>query len=155
MLLSEICMLEPVCCTARTTALEAAYTMRHKHVGALVVVDDGEEKAAPIGLVTDRDIVVEVLAKGLDPAVTLVGSLIRGPVVIANGGIDSTHALELMKSHGVRRLPVVSSAGVLIGIITVDDLLRHVSSEANSLVEIISREQAHEQRARRSANSAA
>jgi CBS domain-containing protein len=154
MVLSEICMLEPVSCTAHTTALEAAHTMRHKHVGALVVVDDGEERAAPIGLITDRDIVVEVLAKGLDPAVTLVGSLIRTPVVIANGGMDSSHALELMKSHGVRRLPVVSSAGVLMGIITVDDLLRQVAAEANSLIEIISREQAHEQRGRRSATGA-
>lgn len=155
MLLNDICMLEPVCCTPRTTALEAAYVMRQKHVGALVVVDDGEEKAAPIGLITDRDIVVDVLAKGLDPAVTLVGSLVRAPVVIANGGMDSSHALELMKSHGVRRLPVVSSSGVLVGIITVDDLLRHVSAEAGALVEIISREQAHEQRVRRSGKTAA
>jgi CBS domain-containing protein len=149
MLLNSICMLDVACCSPRTTALEAAHIMRQKHIGDLVVVDDGGEKAKPLGVITDRDIVVEVLGKGLDPSVTLVSSLIRTPVVIANEGEDTSHALERMSSHGVRRLPVVSNSGTLVGIITVDDLLKRLAADAKSLVDIVSREQTHEERARR------
>jgi CBS domain-containing protein len=148
MLVNSICMLDVACCSPRTTALEAAHLMRKKHTGDLVVVDD-EDKPVPLGVITDRDIVVEVLGTGLDPATTTVGSLIQTPVVIANQGEDTSQALERMRSHGVRRLPVVSDGGRLVGIITVDDLLKRLAADANSLVEIVSREQSHEQRTRR------
>jgi CBS domain-containing protein len=149
MLLNSICTLDVACCSPRTTVLEAAHLMRRKHTGDLVVVDDDEDKAAPLGIITDRDIVVEVLGNGLDPATTTVGSVIRTPVVIANQGEDTSQALERMRSHGVRRIPVVGEEGRLVGIITVDDLLKRLAADANSLVEIISREQSREQRTRR------
>ena len=123
--------------------------MRQKHTGDLVVIDDGGDKAAPIGIITDRDIVIEILGKGLDPATTAVNAVIRTPVVIANECEDLSHALELMRVHGVRRLPVVNSEGTLVGIVTVDDLLRTLVADASSLVDIVSREQAREQRVRR------
>jgi CBS domain-containing protein len=149
MLLNSICTLDVACCSPRTTVLEAAHLMRQKHTGDLVVVDDDEDKAAPLGIITDRDIVVEVLGNGLDPATTTVGSVIRTPVVIANQGEDTSEALERMRSHGVRRIPVVGEEGRLVGIITVDDLLKRLAADANSLVEIMSREQSREQRTRR------
>ncbi len=149
MLLNSICTLDVACCSPRTTVLEAAHLMRQKHTGDLVVVDDDEDKAAPLGIITDRDIVVEVLGNGLDPATTTVGSVIRTPVVIANQGEDTSQALERMRSHGVRRIPVVGEEGRLVGIITVDDLLKRLAADANSLVEIMSREQSREQRTRR------
>lgn len=149
MLLNSICTLDPACCSVRTTALEAAHIMRQKHTGDLVVVDEGEDKAAPLGIITDRDIVVEILGKGLDPAVTPVSTIIRTPVVIANESEDISHALELMRVHGVRRLPVVNHEGTLVGIITADDVLRNLAADASTLVDIVSREQAHEHRARR------
>jgi CBS domain-containing protein len=114
-----------------------------------VIDDGGEYKAAPLGIITDRDIVIEVLGKGLDPAVTLVSTLIRTPVVIANQDEDSSHALERMRTHGVRRLPVVSASGALVGIVTVDDLLKRLAADASALVDVMSREQTHEERARR------
>jgi CBS domain-containing protein len=122
--------------------------MRHKHVGDLVVVDD-DEKATPLGIITDRDIVVEVLARGLDPAATAVSTVLRTPVIIANECEEVSHALELMRIHGVRRLPVVNNHGALIGIITTDDILRYLAADAGSLVNIVSREQSREQRMRR------
>jgi CBS domain-containing protein len=150
MLLNSICMLDVACCSPRTTVLEAAHLMRQKHTGDLVVIDDGgANEAAPLGIITDRDIVIEVLGKGLDPAVTLVSTLVRTPVVIANQGEDTSHALERMRTHGVRRLPVVSDCGALVGIVTVDDLLERLAADATALVDVISREQTHEQRARR------
>jgi len=150
MLLNSICMLDVACCSPRTTVLEAAHLMRQKHTGDLVVVDDGgTNEAAPLGVITDRDIVIEVLGKGLDPASTLVSTLMRTPVVIANQGEDTSQALERMRTHGVRRLPVVSDSGALVGIVTVDDLVKRLAADATALLDVISREQTHEQRTRR------
>ena len=66
MLLNTFCILDVASCTPRTTILEAAHLMRRRHTGDLVVVEDDEERREPLGIITDRDIVVEVLAKGLD-----------------------------------------------------------------------------------------
>jgi len=116
--------------------------------GDLVVVEDDEERREPLGVITDRDI-VEVLAKGLDPATTLVRSVIRTPVVIAREDDNSTQALERMRVHGVRRIPVVGSRGKLVGIVTVDDMVKRLALEASVLTEIMSREQGQEERGRR------
>jgi len=149
MLLSHFCILDVACCTPRTTALEAAHLMRHKHTGDLVVVEDDQDRKEPLGIVTDRDIVVEVLAKGLDPATTLVGTLMRKPVVVAHEDEDSIQALERMSVHGVRRMPVVGSRGKLVGIVTVDDMVKRLAKEASVLTEIVAREQRQEERGRR------
>lgn len=149
MLLESFCVLDVACCNPRDTTLEAARIMRREHTGDLVVVDDDREN--PLGVITDRDIVVEVLGKGLDPAKTAVGSLMRTPVVIAHTTEDSTTVLERMQLHGVRRVPVVGRDGKLAGIVTVDDMLRRLAVDARLITEIICKEQNHEARTRRSA----
>lgn len=98
-----------------------------------------------MGVITDRDIVVEVLAKGGDPAMTLVSQVMRTPVVIANAQEDSSQVLERMRVHGVRRIPVVGDDGI----VTVDDMLKRLAADAHMLTEIVSKEQNKEQRARR------
>ena len=149
MLLKSICTPEVACCGSQTTVLEAARLMRRRHTGDLVVVDGDEEGAAPLGVITDRDIVVEVLGQGLDPATTTVGSIMRTPVVIANEGEEAAQALERMRQHGVRRIPVVGDRGKLVGVVTVDDLLRCLAAYAGSLADVVAREQTREQRNRR------
>ena len=146
LLLNSFCMLDVVCCTPRTTVLEAAYLMRREHVGDLVVVEDDEVQKEPLGVITDRDIVVEVLAKGLDAATTLVGSVMRTPVVIAREDEDSALTLERMRTYGVRRIPVVGRQGTLVGIVTADDMLRRLASDAGLLTQIMSRQQSLEER---------
>jgi CBS domain-containing protein len=146
MLLNSFCMLDVVCCTPRTTVLEAAHLMRREHVGDLVVVEDDEVQKEPLGIITDRDIVVEVLAKGLDAATTLVGSVMRTPVVIAHQDEDSSLTLERMRTHGVRRIPVVGRQGTLVGVVTADDMLRRLAADAGLLTEIVSRQQSLEER---------
>jgi CBS domain-containing protein len=123
--------------------------MRRSHVGDLVVVDDPAGDRVPIGIVTDRDLVLEVLGNGLDPDHTAVARLMRQPVVIANEDEQVTAVIARMRTHGVRRVPVVSAAGATVGIITLDDLLRLLVSEAGALLEIVSNEQNQERRARR------
>lgn len=148
MLLKEVCTLDVVCCGTQTRALEAAQLMRHQHVGDLVVVDDPEERV-PLGMVTDRDLVVDVLGNGLDPATTTLGSIMHKPVVIANEDEDTATIIERMRMHGVRRVPVVDRNGVAVGIITLNDLLRVCVDEAQALLQIMSKGQGHERRSRR------
>jgi CBS domain-containing protein len=123
--------------------------MRHRHVGDLVVVGDPREDSAPLGVVTDRDIVIEVLGNGLDPATTTVGSLMRKPVVIAHESEDTAQVVERMRSHGVRRIPVVAHEGEVVGIITLDDLLQLFVADAGALLDILKKARTNEQHLRR------
>ena len=149
MLLKEICTPEVICCAPQTNALEAARLMRHKHVGDLVVVDDPDDERTPLGVVTDRDLVVEVMATGLEPSTTTLASLIHSPVVIANESEDTSQVIDRMRTHGVRRIPVVDDHGAVVGIVTLNDLLHVVVSDARALLEITVKGQKHEQHLRR------
>lgn len=149
MLLKEVCTLDAVCCGPQTRVLAAARLMRTHHVGDLVVVEDPEGDRVPLGVITDRDLVLEVLGNGLDPATATLGNLMQRPVVIANEEEDTSAVIERMHTHGVRRVPVVDGHGAVVGIITLDDLLRVFVEETAKLVQIMSRGQDHERRARR------
>jgi len=149
MLLKEACTAGVVCCGAQTTVLQAASLMRHKHVGDLVVVDDPQDERIPLGIVTDRDIVVEVLGNELDPAKITVGSLMRKPVVIAHESEDTTEVLQRMRTNGVRRLPVVAHNGEVVGIITLNDLLRLFVTDVGAVLDTMNKGQINEQHARR------
>lgn len=149
MLLKDICTPDVVCCTAETRVVDVAQLMRHKHVGDVVVTNGPEDERVPLGVVTDRDIVVEVLGNGLDPMTTTVGSLMRRTVVIAEESEDTGVALERMQANGVRRLPVVDRHGRLKGILTLDDLLRAFADEANTLLGVMAKGQSRERRDRR------
>jgi CBS domain-containing protein len=149
MLLKDVCMPDVVYCGPATTITEAARLMRHKHVGDIVVVEDPTGDRIPLGVVTDRDIIVEVLANELDPATTTVTDIMRTPVVIADDGEDTAQAIERMRMHGVRRIPVVGTGGALVGIVTLDDLLKVFAADVGALLEIVTKAQTYEHRARR------
>jgi CBS domain-containing protein len=149
MLLKDVCVLDVVCCPRSTGITEAARLMRQHHSGDLVVLDDGDEARVPVGIVTDRDIVVEVLGNGLDPTVTTVGQVMNRTLVIALDSEDTAVAVERMHAHGVRRLPVVDRSGGLIGVFTLDDAMRLHAQRAMEFVEIAAKGQTHERRTRR------
>jgi CBS domain-containing protein len=149
MLLKEICTPDVVVCSSGTNVLAAARIMRQKHVGNLVVVDDPDGDQTPLGMVTDRDIVIEVLGKELDPRTVTVAEIMRTPAVIADEYEDVSQAVDRMKAHGVRRIPVMGKHRKLAGIFAVDDLLRRLAAVASSLAEILDREQGNEHRGRR------
>jgi CBS domain-containing protein len=121
MSVGEICN-RVVIFTQRETLLpEAAALMREHHVGSLVVVDEGAQGRVPVGILTDRDIVVRGVAEGLDPSVARVGDVAsRTPVAVAPDQ-DLDEALELMAEHRVRRLPVVDD-GRLVGVVSQADV---------------------------------
>ena len=149
MKLKELCTPDVVYCTAQISALHAARLMRERHVGDLVVIDESADTHAPIGIVTDRDIVVEVLAKDLDPATTRVGQIMRVPLVIARTSEEADTALERMRTHGVRRVPVLDDTEQLVGVLSLDDLLKRLAADAAVLADIVTREQDREHRLRR------
>ena len=149
MLLKEICILDVASCGRGAGIAEAARLMRQYHTGDLIVVDQVDGERVPVGIVTDRDIVVEVLAAGLDLAETKVARIMSSKLVIAGAEEDTSDAIERMRLHGVRRLPVVDHAGRLVGIVTLDDMLKLHAAQAAALSDIVSKEQNREHRTKR------
>jgi CBS domain-containing protein len=146
MQLKEICTTEVVFCERSTTVLQAAEIMRRKHVGDLVVVDDASDERTPVGVITDRDIVVKVVGNERDPARVTVGDVMRTPVVVGSYTEEASDAIARMRTHRVRRLPVTGPHGRLIGIVTLDDLLRLLVNDTSALLEVVASEQDQEQR---------
>lgn len=116
-----------------TPAVVVAQLMRKYHIGALVVVD-ANDKTRPVGIVTDRDLVLELMAEGLDPAVFTTGDIMSVDLVLATPEMDVMDAVQLMKTHGLRRLVMTDAAGALVGIVTMEDVLEQLTRELASLV---------------------
>ncbi|GIK88524.1 MAG: hypothetical protein BroJett026_40050 [Betaproteobacteria bacterium] len=127
---------------------EAARLMREHHVGTLVVVEDAPKGRVPVGMLTDRDIAVGILAGGVDPRSLRVGEVMTEKPVTIRESDDVLDALRMMRSRGVRRLPVTDEGGVLVGILSLDDLLEAVAEQLAELARAIAVERAHEARAR-------
>ena len=138
MLVEEICSHEVIVARLDDTVIEAANRMRETHVGTLVVVDDDAGFDAPIGMLTDRDLVVSVLAKAGDQVPKLlVGDVYHEGVITCAMDDDIWVASTRMREHGIRRLPVVDTKGELIGIVALDDVLSEIVEELNDLVEVV------------------
>jgi signal-transduction protein with cAMP-binding, CBS, and nucleotidyltransferase domain len=147
MYLSEICAHEVVTCARSAGVQELAQLMRDGHVGDVVVVDRGEAGAVPVGIVTDRDLVVRVLAKGLDIDAVTAGDLMGEPLTTAFDSDGVYDAIAHMRSRGIRRLPVVDARGVLLGVVTMDDIAAHLAAELADMVRIVPAQGRREQEA--------
>lgn len=146
--IGDICTVQTVSCTRDESVQGAALLMRKHHVGDLVVVEPDGEASTPVGILTDRDIVVSVIAPGLDPASLLVGDIMSSDLLTAKESDDVYETIEHMRLRGLRRVPVVDAAGHLSGIVSADDLLEFLAEEMGELSRISSWQQAHERRAR-------
>jgi CBS domain-containing protein len=149
MQLKDICVLDVACCTPDVTTLEAARLMRKHHVGDLVVVEDDAGTRVPMGIITDRDIVVQVLGMDLDPSKTRVCDVMSSHLVLADDAEEVSAAVARMQAHGVRRVPVTGANGDVVGIFSLDDLLQLQARQAKAVVDIVDSERVHEQRLRR------
>ena len=145
-----ICVRDVVVANAETTVREAAELMRRDHVGSIVVTGQGQTGLpVPIGIVTDRDIVVELVAVGLDPETITVGDIMPHELVTIAADEDAAEAMRHMRMKGVRRLPVVTHEGRLLGLVAFDDLLELINEELSDLTRAAGREQARETAQRR------
>jgi CBS domain-containing protein len=127
--LSELATPIVVTATPETTATQAAQLMRTHHVGSLVVVDEGAAVGKPLGIVTDRDLVLAVLAEELDPGLFTVGDVMTPDLVTVSPKTGVLEAVDLMREHRLRRLVVVDAAGRVVGIATLEDVLDALSRE--------------------------
>ena len=140
----DVMTLHPHSLRADATLKEAAKEMREADVANIVVVKDG----AICGIVTDRDIVVSVVALGLDPAGLQVGDIMTDDLLTADEHDDVSATIERMRLRGIRRVPVVGEGGRLAGIVSADDLLGFLAEEMEDLARISPYQQQHERRVR-------
>lgn len=133
--IGEICERDTVMIRPNDDVFAAAQLMREKHVGFLVVVEPAAVEGSwrPIGVLTDRDIVITVVAREASPrALRVEDVMTRKPVTVpADASLDV--ALRDMRRVGVRRLPVVGENGVLFGVISLDDVLARLTEQLQNV----------------------
>ena len=147
--IGEVCNREVVIVQPGETVLEAAQIMRRHHVGDVVVVEERGGRRVPVGIVTDRDLVLEVMAPQIDPATITVRDILTTDLVTIKKDAGLFEAIEYMHAKGVRRLPVVDDNGGLIGILTLDDLIELLADEMTALARLVKHEQKKETTNRR------
>jgi CBS domain-containing protein len=147
MTVGEVCTRSVVTAHPDESVVEAARRMRDRHVGDLLVADT---QTRPVGILTDRDIVVSAVAQSPERIESLkVGDVMSRDLATARTHEALDDALKLMRSRGVRRLPVVSADGRLEGLVALDDILEVMSEELGELVGLVAREQKRERDVRR------
>ena len=146
MRVNEICSRAVSHVRRDVSILEAAHRMREEHVGDLIVVDEKEGRRVPVGVLTDRDMVVGILARDADHVKLLdVGDvMVGGSLVTAYEEEDLAPVLRRMRTFGVRRLPVVDAEGSLTGVLSVDDVIPALSDEMADLAALVSGQAARE-----------
>ncbi len=146
--IGEICSRVVLVAQRGMPVSEAARLMREHHVGALVVIDQAGG-AHPVGIVTDRDMVVEVLSEDIAPDKLTVGDIMSDDIVNVGAQDGVFETIGLMQGKGVRRVVVVDDADRLIGIVSLDDLLEVLAEELIGLAKTIAGEQRRERKTRR------
>lgn len=139
MLAGEICNRDVVIVRRDETVNDAAKLMRNHHVGTVVAVDDRDGRRVPAGMLTDRDIVVEVIAEDVDIGAVSVGDVMSYDLLTVRESDEIAGVLGLMQRKGVRRVPVVNDEGGLEGILALDDLLDVVAEQSANIRALITR----------------
>ncbi|WP_042266940.1 CBS domain-containing protein [Paraburkholderia heleia] len=145
---ATLCTREVATCDPHTSIVEAAARMRALHAGDLVVVQEKEGVRVPLGVLTDRDIVLAVVSPDAEAGELYAGDVMSTPAWIAEGADDVWLLARRMRLHGVRRLPVVGEDGGLIGIVSLDDLLHAAASLLDEL-RLVAARQPHLEEKRR------
>jgi CBS domain-containing protein len=136
MQIASLCGGSVVVARRDSSVREAAELMRRYHVGAVVAIDVANSIQVPVGIVTDRDIVVEVIAMKLDPADLTVGDIMSAELVSIPEDCDVYDAIRTMREKGVHRVPVVNAQGALTGLVSLDDVLPIVAQELAELAKL-------------------
>jgi CBS domain-containing protein len=145
----DVCNRVVVVAERATTLEDAARRMREEHVGCLIVVEAAAAGRRVVGMLTDRDIVTGVVAKGLDPARLRLEDVMSTDVVGLHEGDSLGDAIDTMRRKGLRRLPVLAADATLIGLVTLDDVLPLLTEQMHALVQAITTEQRRERVHRR------
>jgi CBS domain-containing protein len=128
--IKDFCTKNVVTARGDETVADAAKMMRDKNVGTIVVVD---RQAVPIGMITDRDVAINVAAEGKNPASTRIKEVMSEDLIVLNEERGVFEAVKTMCEQGVRRVPIVDGEGRLSGILSLDDLLMIFGEEMASI----------------------
>ena len=145
MSIGEFCTRKVVVTEKDTGIVELAELMRKNHVGNVVVIEKHVDRVLPLGIITDRDIVVKAIAEEVDLESLSAADIMSTTLITAKQKDGLWDTLQLMQSQGIRRLPVVSDEGFLEGILTVDDLIELLADELVILSKITGRGQRFEE----------
>lgn len=148
MSVGEICTREVIVVAPADSIRTAVGLMREHHVGDVVVVAGSTGQARPVGILTDRDIVIELVARDLDLDAVSVGDVMSGDLLCLPEEITLVEAAARMRDAGVRRAPVVSRDGRLVGLLATDDLLSVFAEELEAVSTLLERQPRREQRLR-------
>jgi predicted transcriptional regulator len=146
MRVGDYCKHDVVTVDADSDIVEAASLMRNEHVGLLVVFAPGDTTRKPLGVLTDRDIVVQVTARGVDPRKVTVADIMSRKPIMAVEADDLNEAVQGMRISGVRRIPVVKHDGTLTGILAMDDVLEVLTGMLCDVSGTVRNEQRQERR---------
>jgi signal-transduction protein with cAMP-binding, CBS, and nucleotidyltransferase domain len=124
--------------------------MRERHVGSVIVVETREGAQHPVGIVTDRDMVVEIIALDLDPRDVTVGELMGSELIVARENDDIRETLSVMRVNGIRRLPVLGEQGDLLGIVASDDLISVLAEDIAAIANMTQHQRSREVAQRKS-----
>jgi signal-transduction protein with cAMP-binding, CBS, and nucleotidyltransferase domain len=128
-----------------SSARDAAWKMNEAQTGTLIVIAQNEAK--PIGILTDRDLVLKVLARGASAEAVCVGNVMTRDVGTCRYDDDLFEAAQTMRRYGVRRLPVLDENGLVMGLITADDIYAALATHMRELWQALARERLHEMEA--------
>lgn len=131
----DVMTLNPVCCLATDTVDKAAKIMKMEDVGSVPVIDQ-ERTRILIGIVTDRDLAIHVVAEGLDPRSTRIEEVMTRDPVRCNVDEDVEEALDAMKDYQIRRIPVVDEENRIVGIISQADVATRLK-DADETAEVV------------------
>jgi CBS domain-containing protein len=147
MTVGSICTRTVVAVPKGESIVDVAKRMRMLHVGTVIIIEDRNGKHFPVGILTDRDIVLSVVASEPQhlPSV-LVRDAMDNDLLTAREDTSLTDALTMMQERGVRRLPVVDREGALVGIVSADDVIRFLAEELHQVVQLMNREAQVERR---------
>ena len=138
MLIRDYCNMNVICCEPETSIGDVAALLRRHHVGDVVVVDNQQAgQRVPLGIVTDRDILLETIALDVEARLFTASDLMSTPVTTVQEDASLAEALGLMRGKRIRRLPVVNRAGGLFGMVTSDDLLNLLAAELSMLAGVM------------------
>jgi len=137
MRIGEICTREVVHCERDASVVEIAELMRNHHVGDVIVAEPHQGKLVPVGIVTDRDLVVQVLAQGVGLDAFTAQDLMSDELVTATETEAVYDAIWHMRSKGIRRLPVVDERKFLVGVLTADDVTEFLAEELAQVARIV------------------
>ena len=140
MLVGNFCTRDVVVVSRETGVLEAAHLMREQHVGNVIVVEVRDGSRVPVGIVTDRDLVMQVMARDVSAEALSMQDVMSPTLETVSEKDQVLETLEKMRKHGIRRMPVVDSKGALAGILTLDDILSLLASSLHDMAALIGRE---------------